>query len=290
MRLILTFAILLTAFASELAAGGNYSMNIRGDEPVTSCSDIRVSFDDYEETLTAQETIEIAGTRLEVGASSHGVQVLGWDGAGYSVTLCKAFGLVSPQRAAKVIDAIHLERDGDRVSVAGPERGDWVGYLIVRAPRQATMKLSSSNAPIDLSNVSGAFTAKATNGPIGVRGGNGTFSIATQNGPIHVTRSRGDFTLDAQNGPIHVKLGDAWEGKGLVARAINGPLSVRVSADFRSGLVVETNRHTPFDCDGPICRAARVDLEEGRRFELGSVTNPAVQLSTENGPISIKAY
>ncbi|HEY5610323.1 MAG TPA: hypothetical protein VIL97_03880, partial [Thermoanaerobaculia bacterium] len=244
-------------------------MNIRGEEPITSCDALEVTFHDYEETVTAEETLQIAGTRLAVDTRNDGVQVIGWDGAGFSVTLCKALGLTNAGRTATLLESIRIVRNGDRISVAGPKNGDWVGYLIVRAPREATMDLAARNGPIDLANVSGRFTAKATNGPIGIRDASGEFRIETENGPISVARSRGDFTLDAQNGPINVKLGDAWEGKGLVARAVNGPLTVRVSPSFRSGLVVETDRHTPFDCDGPICRGARVDLDHARRFELG---------------------
>jgi DUF4097 and DUF4098 domain-containing protein YvlB len=175
--------------------------------------------------------------------------------------------------------------------VEGPaDEKRWVGYLIVDAPSDASLRVESDNAPITLKRVRGSFVAEARNGPISIEDAAGTIDAATHNGPIALTGSEGDVKLRAQNGPIAVELDREWRGKGLDARTQNGPIAVTVSSGFRSGVVVESEGHSPWDCDGPSCAGWHLEgtLSSGRTFKLGD--GPAlVRLVTSNGPVAIQS-
>jgi hypothetical protein len=107
------------------------------------------------------------------------------------------------------------------------------------------------------------------------------------NGPIHISGRSGNYRLSTQNGPISVQLdGDRWDGT-LEARASNGPLQLKLSEGYRSGVVVESLGHGPVTCPDSACRTARRTFDDdARRIEFGD-SAPVVRLSTRNGPVSI---
>jgi DUF4097 and DUF4098 domain-containing protein YvlB len=149
----------------------------------------------------------------------------------------------------------------------------------------------TTNGPIGLQDCSGVLDAHAVNGPISLEGCSGSGEARAVNGPIGFNGNRGTYRLDTENGPISVELqGERWEDGNLSARADNGPLSLKLSENYRSGVVVEARGHGPVTCPSSICRAARRtfdDDDEGRRIEFGD-SNPVVRLSTRNGPVSVE--
>ena len=91
-----------------------------------------------------------------------------------------------------------------------------------------------------------------------------------------------------ENGPIGVKLGGTtWEGAGLDAETRNGPIAIRIPANYSA--ILETGTvNGPFETEIPL----QVRLEpgqEGRQFraELGN-GGPLVRVITRNGPVSIE--
>jgi len=70
---------------------------------------------------------------------------------------------------------------------------------------------------------------------------------------------------------------------------VNGPLSLKISNDYSSGVRVEMLGHGPVDCPSSICRAARKAWnDDSRTIEFGeSGSEPVVRLSTQNGPVSV---
>jgi hypothetical protein len=151
------------------------------------------------------------------------------------------------------------------------------------------MKVESDNAPITLKRVRGSFVAQAQNGPISIEDAAGTIEARTANGPIALSGGEGDVQLHAQNGPLAIELDREWRGKGLVGRTENGPVALSVSSGFRSGIVVESQGHAPWVCDGPSCAGWKMDgSNDGRTFRLGE--SPAlVRLATMNGPVAIES-
>jgi hypothetical protein len=90
-----------------------------------------------------------------------------------------------------------------------------------------------------------------------------------------------------ENGPIAVSLdGDEWEGEGLDARAINGPLSLEIAPGYKGGVRIESSGNAPWSC-GELCSQGDRSWDgQGRQLEIGP--QPArIRLSTVNGPVSI---
>lgn len=256
------------------------------DDGPASCGDLMVTFD-RQRAVPSQEQIQVpaAGT-LQVDVQKHGgVHVQPGTGSAYTVRLCKA---ISPTAGASVTpSSIRMSLQGNRLSVTGPEPdGSWVGYLLIDAPRGASMNVRALNAPISFSQVDGNFTANATNGPISVKNSEGTFDAETKNGPITFAGNSGDVKLSAMNGPVSVKLnGTQWRGEGLVAETQNGPVSLKLPDDYRSGVRVSGSRG-PWSCKGGGCSGVATIDDDFKTFTLGS-GEPVVRISTVNGPVSI---
>jgi hypothetical protein len=268
---LITFSSL---FALSVAARDRHSRNIsmHGDEPATSCNDLRIEFDGRaavmqteERTLSKAEAPVLRAT----GETNGGVEVVGWEKDEYSVTLCKA---AAPyDESAKILAEIKMVTQNGEVHVTGPSHdGDWTAFLLIRAPKAATLDLLVNNGPI---------TAKGTSG---------TVELHTDNGPIMSEESSGSVDIRTQNGPIEVALsGNSWNGSGLQAHAQNGPLTIRVPHGYQSGVVIESDGHSPFDCHASVCSEGRKTWEDDKkRVEFGSGPT-LVRASTVNGPISI---
>jgi DUF4097 and DUF4098 domain-containing protein YvlB len=209
--------------------------------------------------------------------------VRGADRADFEVLLCKG----APD--AGTLPEISVQNANGRLSVRGPDSEEWFGYLLITAPRGAAIDVDSTNGPVSLSGLTGRVSVQSQNGPISVSDCPGEIDAEAQNGPISVHGAGGKLRLETRNGPIAVALaGSSWAGAGLDARAVNGPVSLAVPNDYRTGTVVESLGHSPFQCRGDGCAAVRRTWDEaGKKIELGD--GPVlVRLSTENGPVSVR--
>jgi hypothetical protein len=280
------------------------NVSIHANKEVRTCEDIRIEFD-MRPAARAEDVFTLAaGTPLQVRLPvNSGIRVVGGDRSDYSVTVCKAAG------RAEELAEIRVSPQGSGLAFRGPAGDDWVAYLLVQAPSNAELDLEAKNGSIDVRGMTGRVTARTTNGPIGFKdcsgvldaqavngpisleGCSGRGEARAVNGPIDFNGNRGTYRLDTENGPISVSLqGDRWEDGNLSARAHNGPLSLKLADNYRSGVVVEARGHGPVSCPSSICRAARRtfdDDDEGRRIEFGD-SDPVVRLSTRNGPVSVK--
>ena len=284
-RILMGAAALILAAATAVAGrrGDHPRVFIDGDEP-ERCSDVRVTFED-EPAFRAEDRVTIpAGGALRLEAAENsGVYVREASRPDFEVVLCKAASTESG------LSAIALSRSGDKVSVTGPTGGNWVGFLLVIAPRGASLEISAFNGPIGLHGLSGRVIARTENGPISASGSTGELDLEAENGPIHFEGDSGRSKLRTQNGPIGVRLdGRSWEGEGLDARAVNGPVSVWIPPGYGSAALVESAGRSPFSCRGSGCAAARKSWnDDGRRIEVGE--GPVlVRVATVNGPVSIR--
>lgn len=256
---------------------GNYagSGSTHSDEPVADCSGLHTRLHDEKPTVVSEErTLTTAEARvLRVHEIQNGgVQVRGWDKDVYSVTACKA-AVGSGEEVQRLLSQIKLSVQGGEVSVSGPaSHDDWTVFLLIRTPKAADIELTTHNGPAGFYGVDGKITARATNGPITVRDCSGEADIAAVNGPVSFVGTGGKLRLHTENGPINISLnGPSWSGAGLVADAVNGPLSLRVPSGFQSSFVVESNGYTPVRCEASICSEARRTWDdEHRRIEYGA--------------------
>jgi len=295
-RMVLGVLASLTLAAMPLAAhsyhthshdddSSSMSVTIDTDDDgvVTDCNQIKVTYEG-EPAVRAEEILPAAGlSRLRVNAKRHGgVRVTGWDERGWSIKACKAAA------SSTALSDIHVSLTGDELTSSSLGQDAFV-YFIIRAPKNATLDVDSTNGPIGLYDVNGTLKLNAQNGPISVKKSSGTIDASTVNRPIAFSDGSGTVKLSAQNGPISVKLdGNSWDGS-LDASTQNGPLSLKLPRNYRSGVLAEARGHGPVSCKADACSGAKRtwDDDENRRIELGSGPT-VIHVSTNNGPLSIK--
>lgn len=310
-RAVCSFGIVAfsSLFALNASADGRHhsrNVSMRGGEPAATCQDLRIEFDDRAAVIQTEDktfTKSEAPILRATGEQNGGVQVVGWDKDTYAVSLCKA---VAPGSEA-LLSQIKLNSSGGEVSVSGPSHNDdWTAFLLIHAPKTASLDLHVNNGPLSLYSIEGKIAARAVNGPISARDckgdvklhaqngpistqrTSGTIDLQTENGPISTDATGGSVNIRTQNGPIDLELaGATWSGSGLQAHAENGPLTVRVPSGYKSGVVIESDGHSPFSCHASVCSEARKTWDDDKkRIEFGSGPT-LVKATTVNGPISI---
>ena len=301
--------ILTLGLAADVGAGWrhthgrNVNVSTETEGPIEDCGQIRVRFDGSEAARAEQQLAAPAPRNplaIRIPAAS-GLYVQGEDRRDLSIRACKA--ALSPEDLSRI--SVTLAQDG-QLSIHGPDNGDWLVYLLVQAPRATALDLEASNGPLSVRGLSGAVQARTTNGPLSLQQLSGRVEARAQNGPISVKNCAGivdaeavngpislrggggDTKLATQNGPISVDLaGTRWEGAGLEAHAVNGPLSVRIPENYRSGTRIESAGRSPFTCHLSACAEGHKSWdEESKSIELGD-SQMVVRLSTVNGPVSI---
>ena len=293
--LFVSAAFLLAILSCPAYAGHGHnhglSVSIDDDEPVTSCDRLHIRPDDRE-VARSEDHLTIPQTSSTVrveSAQNGGIYVYGWDRQEFGVLNCKA-ALADERAAAETnLQAIQMSFENGRLSVHGPEGGDWTSYLIIHAPRNGSMSLSGMNGPISVSDVSGKVEVHNMNGPFAIKNSSGVISAEIMNGPISYAGNSGDVHLRAENGPIAVKLaGTSWNGKGLDAESTNGPLALQLPNHYASGVLVQSRGRSPFHCSG--CEGARKDFDDNSKSVQFGTGSPVVRLSTVNGPVSINDW
>lgn len=288
--------LILAAFALPAHAHGHHyshgNSTISGRNP-SRCSDIDVSFDD-ENAVRAESTLTIPvspskALRLEASADG-GVWVIGEDRAEFSIDVCKAASN-NDGDGAQLLAGISAANDAGTVRVSGPSRGEWTAHLIVHAPRAAAISVNAENGPVSFAGLSGAVSAEVSNGPLNVVRCSGSVKLNASNGPLSLREISGHLTADVQNGPVSLTLSGSSDSAGSIdVRGENGPLSLKVDPNFKSGVLVTMGDDSPFHCSGDACDRGRREWEDGRRrtFRLGD-GEPSVRIETNNGPVSIRS-
>jgi hypothetical protein len=260
----------------------------------SDCSDLHINFDGGRAIMETEERsvskAEASTLRLD-NLQNSGVQFRGWDKDNYSVKLCK-FADGDRNDAKELLSQIKMSIDGGRISIYGPSHGrNWTVHLLVSTPRGANLDIQSKNGPVSFSEVDGKIYVRATNGPISMSNCTGEADLTSQNGPISISGKSGKLKLHTENGPISVALQSPdWTGGGLVADAVNGPISLSVPSELKTSFVLESRGHSPVTCHASVCANARktFDDNDNRRIEYGDGT-PVIRLSTVNGPVSLNA-
>ncbi len=292
--LISVSALLALGFTTARANRHHHSVNISGGhrQPATDCSDLRIRFDDRDAMVRSEERTVTKNEAAVLEVHPHrngGVQVAGWDKETYAVTACKAAS-GSGDEAEQILSQIKMSIENGKVSTSGPgDDEEWTVYLLIRAPKSASIDMDTMNGPISLYDVDGKLTAHAKNGPISLKNFSGDAEITAVNGPISLDGGRGSVRIHTENGPISVELqGKTWSGEGLSADAKNGPVTLMVPSSYQSSFVVESTNYAPVSCKASICDNARKTWDDQhRRIEYGNA--PAmIRLSTVNGPVTVR--
>jgi DUF4097 and DUF4098 domain-containing protein YvlB len=120
-----------------------------------------------------------------------------------------------------------------------------------------------------------------------VRGITGTMALSAHNGPVALHGVAGDVHARVRNGPLSVYLaGDRWEGTGLDAETVNGPVVLAIPENYSARLETGTV-NGPMSVDFPMTVTIQGRLSQRLNTTLGSGGAP-VRVVTTNGPLVIR--
>ena len=203
------------------------------------------------------------------GGHNGGMSVMGWDRDSVRILYRVMTRANTEERARALAEEIQLELTKGWLRPDGPpeaSRTEWWSVEIKAwVPRASDLAL------------------QVHNGPVSVRDVRGTMDLNSTNGPVSLVDLAGAVQAHVQNGPLHVALsGSRWDGAGLDAEAVNGPLTLELPADYSARLVTGT-------ISGP--RAFDYAIERGGRQSWITTTlgkgGPMVRVVTTNGPFHI---
>jgi hypothetical protein len=217
---------------------------------------------------------EGTGSLKILGGENGGIIVYGSNENHIIIVACKSAAARDDSSARQLLSQLVLRVHNGEVSTAGPEPStgsNWAVNLIVFLPTKMDLKLQTGNGGIDLVQLQGKIEARSENGGIFFRG------------------SGGDIDLRSENGGIDISLqGLAWQGKGLNAHSDNGGLTIRIPADYQSGISAETASNQ-LDCKAPLCGQSQKTSDSQRETLRTAGSATAVKVSTANSPLEILA-
>jgi DUF4097 and DUF4098 domain-containing protein YvlB len=209
--------------------------------------------------------------RVDPGANG-GVTLIGWNEDRVEVHARVQARARTEEEAAALASEVTISSDGI-IEADGPSGGrnrNWHVSFLVYVP-------SASDAEIDV-----------LNGPMTVIGVTGRMRLDAQNGPINLREVGGDVVARAQNGPLSVELtGTQWDGAGLDAETINGPVTLTVPPDYNATLETGTV-NGGFTSDVPITLTVRGRIGRSFTGTLGQ-GGPTVRVRATNGPVRIRS-
>lgn len=245
----------------------------------------------YQSVVRGEETRSITNQPLKIVAEHNsGISISTWDRPDFSVKLCKQVASDSDEQGKRILHATKLAVNDTTVSVSSPHReGDYNlnALLLVKAPRDAQVRMKVENGGISVQHFTGTANARSTNGGISMDQSSGKLTVHAKNGGVSLQDCGGDVTAEVENGGLSITLPQLWDGKGLEAHAQNGGLVIRFPRNFASGLEVNTSNHVPIVCKGDACDQGERTSDNGqRRFRLGSA--PQVHATAVNGSVVIE--
>lgn len=267
------FSILAAGALAQTAAAQR-----SGQEWVENCRSNRWNNGNRATHCELRETrIPARGSLRVDGAQNGGVSVRMHEGRDVVVQARVQSWGRSDEAAREMAGRVRVNTDGT-IRATGPEQsggrnGGWAVNYEILVPARTNLNVETHNGPISVERVSGDMDLRAVNGPVTLR------------------ELAGDVRARAQNGPINVTLaGRRWNGEGLDAETVNGPVSVTLPRGYAARLESSTV-HGPINAPGNLRPARR----EGRRWGPGGSINtdlngggPTLRLVTTNGPVNIR--
>lgn len=201
-----------------------------------------------------------------------GIAVEGWDRDSVDVSVRIQTGARTTADAKAIATEVEVSAASGKITIDGPStsrREYWSANLVVRVPRKTNVE------------------ATATNGPIGLSEVTGTIRIRTTNGPVDLSGVGGDVRARLQNGPLTVSLtGNQWEGAGLDAESVNGPVTLSIPENYNAELETGTV-NGPMSSSRPLTVTFQGRMKSRIQTKLGKGGAP-VRVVTTNGPITIE--
>ena len=171
--------------------------------------------------------LPFANGQVDVSATNGRIEVVGEDRRDVVLEARVEAQGSSRSDAASKLHEVRVLTNGT-IHAEGPRNSGWfnggwsVSYRL-RVPHQLRAQLHTEN------------------GAISVTGTEGVMDIATTNGALALTDLTGDVHANTVNGGITTTLGgDRWRGAGLIAKTVNGPISVKAPGGYSAHLIART--------------------------------------------------
>ena len=212
------------------------------------------------------------GTITVDGLQNGGVSVIGSSRDSLIVTTRLQVQARTRADAREIARQVRTVIRGSSIQAEGPRWDDdanWTVNLVIWAPRQSDLRLSSNNGPVSVDDVSGEMELETHNGPLALRAVSGNVRARTSNGPLSIQLT-----------------GSKWTGAGLDAETNNGPLSLRIPDGYSAHLEASTN-NGPLSLGFPVTVVGRIGRNISTDLGSGGTTIRAI---THNGPLSIERH
>lgn len=200
-----------------------------------------------------------------------GVAIIGWDRDSVGVIALIQASAETEAEAAEAADGVRIEAAGAEVRASGPTAfgRDWSVSFDVYVPRHTDLSLATVNGPLSVEEVSGTMDLRTENGPLSLRGVGGSITSRVRNGPLSVALT-----------------GRRWDGSGLDAEAVNGPVDLAIPVGYNARLETGTV-NGPMHLDFPLTVTIRGRVTDQIETTLGSGGAP-IRVVTRNGPLTIR--
>jgi hypothetical protein len=203
------------------------------------------------------------------GGDNGGMAVLGWDRDSVRILYRVTARARTEERARSLAAEIQLELTKGWLRPEGPPQGSrtewWSVEIKAWVPRKSDLALQTHNGPASVHEVRGTMDLNSTNGPLSLVDLAGAVQARVENGPLYVALA-----------------GSHWDGAGLDAEALNGPLTFELPADYSARLETGT-RYGPESFDYAIGSRRQ---HAWIKTTLGN-GGPPVRVVTTNGPFQM---
>jgi DUF4097 and DUF4098 domain-containing protein YvlB len=271
---------------------------------------------DFHHTYQTQPKV-----RVDAESFNGGIEIEGWDRNEIEVSGVKS---ASTQTALDAIRIdIHNTPESVEIRVVRPsgQQGSMGARFTIHVPRGAELdRITTSNGPVKVTDVSRARHLKTSNGGINIKGVQGDVDARTSNGPIDAESVSGGLVLKSSNGHIHAGRIDGpleaeTANSGIVARlssspaapiklqTSNGSIDLTMEKPPLNDIRAETRNnsitvHLPSDTSAKVSADtsnSSIDTDfdvigdKDRRHLRGTIGSGghAIELSTSNGRIRI---
>ena len=268
LRLLVVFAALIPSVRASAQRGSPRQSDA---EWLASCDDFDYNRDYRERFCEVRHTQAPAprGTLTVDGLRNGGVSVIGADAGNLTITTRIQAQARTKAEAREIARQVRTVISGSTIRAEGPRDLDgawWSANLIIWAPRRSDLRISTSNGPVSVEDVTGEMDLETRNGPLALRGLAGNVRARSSNGPLSISLA-----------------GSRWEGRGLDAETSNGPLSLRIPEGYNAHLEARTS-NGPMSLGFPVTMVGRIGRNISTDLGSGGTTIRAV---THNGPLSI---
>jgi hypothetical protein len=209
--------------------------------------------------------------RVDPGANG-GIAIEGWSGRGIEIHARIEARAETEASARGLADGVRVTTGAAGIGATGPDSdrySNWHVSFVVYVPETSDLELSTLNGPLSVRGVTGRMQLEAVNGPVSLRDVGGNVYARAQNGPLSITLS-----------------GSGWQGEGLDAETLNGPVTLTVPDNYNAELLAGTD-NGPFSSDIPLTVTLRGRMRGPINATLGRGGAP-IRVVTTNGPIQIR--